>query len=161
MKKLILIIFLSLNFQVLANDLTTIESDELSTSLDNTCGDSWCEGDFNWSVDDFNCSFADQTCTVKLTLIDEFYIDEYTSIEEFETKLAHVEKSLNVDTDTDVDYAAILWEQTCTIKNISNKQDLFYNSNNTDHSNDVYYQVLDCVSEIEEGYWKVEESINN
>ena len=160
MKNLFLILTFILNFQLLANDLTATESNNLSTSLDNICGDTWCEGSFNWSVDNFTCSFDSKTCSVDLTLIDEFYLDEYTSIDEFITKLSKIEKVLDVYSETDVDYAAILWDRTCELKNISSKKDLFYNTNNFDHSNLVYDQVLDCVSEIEEGYWKVEDTIN-
>ncbi len=47
--------------------LSDIEQSDLLQSIDNICGDSWCEGDSNWSFDAIQCD-SDQACTLKLTM---------------------------------------------------------------------------------------------
>ncbi len=156
MKSLFLSLLILTNFQVLGADLTPTESSTISEDLDNICGDSWCEGDFNWYVDNFNCSFEEKTCSVDLTLRDEFYFDdEYGSTrEEFVTKLDVVSKVLNVDVESDVDYSSITYQQTCTLVDMDSKEIVFDQTGHTSYSDEVYFQVLDCVTEIEEAYWK-------
>lgn len=175
MKSLLIILLTFTNFQILGNDLTSSESQRLSEDLDNSCGDSWCEGEYNWSVDNFTCSFEDQKCTVELTLIEEFDFNnlEDCSPEELlatedtycltskqvEERFNFLSKKLNVDMDADFMEKNILWTQTCTINNVTNKDFLFESSDwssnlyNYSYSNDVYESVLDCVTEIEETYW--------
>ena len=156
MKSLFLSLFILFNFQVLGNDLTQTESDRLSEDLDNICGDTWCEGDFNWYVDNFKCSLEKKTCSVDLTLRDEFYFDdEYGATrEEFVTKLDVVSKVLNVDVESDVDYSSITYQQTCTLTGMDSREVVFDQTGYTSYSDEVYFQVLDCVTEIEEAYWE-------
>ncbi|WP_127716884.1 hypothetical protein [Halobacteriovorax sp. HLS] len=159
MKLLALILFISTSFQVFANDLTSTESYDLSTDLDNICGDTWCEGDFNWSVDNFSCDLKNETCTVDLTLIEEFYYDEYTTREEFLTQKKKVETKLNIDIVEDYEYSSIHWQQTCTITDVKSKESLFDETKYHVFSDMVYYNVLDCVTEIEEAYWSAADSL--
>lgn len=157
MSKYIVILAIFLNFQALGNDLSQGEANDLATDLDNICGDSWCEGDFNWSVDEFTCSFEKKTCSVDLTLIEEFFFDEdYGSTrEEFRERKEYVSKVLDVDYESYDDMASIHWRQSCKFENITSKDMLFDQSGWASYSDLVYERVLDCVTEMEEKYWSL------
>ncbi len=43
--------------------LSAREAEKVRRSLDNICGDTWCEGDFNWYVTEVTCP-GDGTCYV-------------------------------------------------------------------------------------------------
>jgi hypothetical protein len=164
MKSIIILLVTLVNFQVLGNDLTKLESQNLSQDLDNICGDTWCEGDFNWSVDNFTCSFEDKTCSVDLTLMEEFYFDDEYSItrDEFVTIEAFMSKYLDTDIESDSEYAAITWTQTCTMKGITSKDQVIDTSRRwSSYTQDIYERVTDCVTEIEEAYWEVQAKLPN
>ena len=43
-------------------------ADEVLTLIDNACGDSWCESDFNFIFDAFGCDFDQKQCTLGFRL---------------------------------------------------------------------------------------------
>jgi hypothetical protein len=66
-------IILSLLFtaQIFAGDLDFSEAQlsEALTAIDNICGDTWCEGEYNFEFHTIECS--DNRCTVDMTLFSE------------------------------------------------------------------------------------------
>ena len=63
-----LIIFTNLSFAEKNNS-----SDLALELIDNICGDSWCEGDFNFEFLHFELNTKTSTATVGLVLINEWY----------------------------------------------------------------------------------------
>ena len=49
--------------------LTVTQRDEVIRTIDNACGDSWCEGDYNFKFSDFNCDKATSTCDLSFNFI--------------------------------------------------------------------------------------------
>ncbi len=76
MKYLILALLgLALTQTSFANDLSSKEESSLLTSIDNICGDTWCEGDFNFSFNSFVCDFDKSECVMEYEFID-YYFDQ-------------------------------------------------------------------------------------
>ncbi len=74
MKYLILALFgLSLTQVTLANDLSATQAQALLTEIDNICGDTWCEGDFNFSFNSLVCDFTKGECTLDYEFIDYYF----------------------------------------------------------------------------------------
>ncbi|WP_394843407.1 hypothetical protein LZC95_40965 [Pendulispora brunnea] len=46
------------------NDLTKEQSAVALKLLDDICGDTWCEGEYNWHFPKIVCRFAQPSCTV-------------------------------------------------------------------------------------------------
>ena len=52
----LLLAFISLStFASVNNHLTPVEEKGLLKSIDNICGDTWCEGDFNYNFVEVRC----------------------------------------------------------------------------------------------------------
>jgi len=72
MKKLVAVFVLLLSFLAFA-DSDRILSDEerkiLLGTIDSICGDTWCEGDFDYSFNHIECSKSTGTCIFKLEFI--------------------------------------------------------------------------------------------
>lgn len=56
--------------------LTSVQKNQLLTSIDNTCGDTWCEGDFDFSFDSVNCSKEKHSCTFTFDLLWYWDLDD-------------------------------------------------------------------------------------
>jgi hypothetical protein len=55
--------------QLQTNDLTEDQSKKVLALLDDACGDSWCEGDFDFLFAKFQCAFAGASaCTLTMRL---------------------------------------------------------------------------------------------
>ena len=68
-----LIIFFILIFNI-QQAYTTIEisEDQVLKIIDNTCGDTWCEGDFNFKFLELNLDPSNETATLIFNLVDEW-----------------------------------------------------------------------------------------
>lgn len=53
-----------------ATGLTPAQARQVLELLDSTCGDTWCEGDFNWQFKKLVCTFTQKRCTLTM-LIDD------------------------------------------------------------------------------------------
>ncbi|MBC8555984.1 MAG: hypothetical protein ISR65_18260 [Bacteriovoracaceae bacterium] len=75
---LLLISNLSTSAFAYANEfLTDEQKDTILTSIDNICGDTWCEGDFDYSFNSIYCDSQRGSCTVEMEVILREY-DEVT-----------------------------------------------------------------------------------
>lgn len=78
MKYLILAFLgLSLTQASFANDLSAADERSLVTEIDNICGDTWCEGDFNFSFNSLVCDFTKGECVLDYEFIDYYFDDNW------------------------------------------------------------------------------------
>lgn len=72
----ILLLLLTLSFVTSAatdyDFLTENQRQEVLDAIDNTCGDTWCEADFDFEFHDIICSAKMKTCTVTMDLTDTY-----------------------------------------------------------------------------------------
>lgn len=90
MKNLILIISLfttSIATPLYANEVNEIfsltERKEVLRSIDNVCGDTWCEGDYNFKFKNFSCNKLNKSCYVSFHFIksDEQSVETYSPVQ--------------------------------------------------------------------------------
>ena len=84
MNKLIIILTLLFSTSSFAKDfLTESQGQTVLTSIDNICGNTWCEGDFDFSFDEVICDSKTSSCKITMDLInmDACYDDNGDSIE--------------------------------------------------------------------------------
>ncbi len=62
--------------------LTENQKSDVLMVIDNICGDTWCEGDFNFSFNEVNCWLPSGECSVELELIWYLFDNEYNEIGE-------------------------------------------------------------------------------
>src|SRR5262245_7582380 len=55
--------------------LTEDEEKQVLTEIDNICGDTWCEGDFDFSFNALDCRTTTSSCRFDFELIDRVYDD--------------------------------------------------------------------------------------
>lgn len=67
MKKLILLVLLSTS--IFANTLIDQQESRVLREIDNMCGDSWCEGEFNYDFDSLECNAETNSCVLTFSLL--------------------------------------------------------------------------------------------
>lgn len=52
-------------------------------TIDSLCGDTWCEGEYNYAFLDFNCKKSDSTCELKFQVIktDEQEVQLFSNVQ--------------------------------------------------------------------------------
>jgi hypothetical protein len=107
--------------------LTKKELSQALTLIDNTCGNIWCEGSFNFDFLSINCSLEKQNCTVEMDLLTYDYTD-----------------------DEETEVIALTGE--CTLNNINSYNDIF----KIDLFIHKYYlvdsfvvELSDCITDLE------------
>lgn len=81
MKNLIIALVLCINTSVFALDfLSDSQRSTVLREIDNICGDSWCEGDYNYSFDKFSCDSVKQTCILELRLFDGYSEEDENTV---------------------------------------------------------------------------------
>ncbi|MGZ3807498.1 MAG: hypothetical protein ACXVCE_05390 [Bacteriovorax sp.] len=57
-------------FANLSNELfTTAQRQDVLRSIDDVCGDTWCEGDYNFKFNDFTCMQSTHVCELNFQFI--------------------------------------------------------------------------------------------
>ncbi|CBW26641.1 hypothetical protein BMS_1819 [Halobacteriovorax marinus SJ] len=70
MKSLIAFVLLTLTMNIHAAEfLTSSQKNEVLTQIDNICGDTWCEGDYDYSFNEINCDSETKTCALNFDYI--------------------------------------------------------------------------------------------
>lgn len=122
---------LLLSFTSLASEtfLTEEQSYEVITEIDNICGDTWCEGDFNFEFESIECSLI-SGCKLSMTLWDGY--EERDDVKK-------------------------TYSGSCVVAGFSNYNQMIEISENgwQQLSYDFYEAVSDCVSDVEEEAYKV------
>jgi hypothetical protein len=49
--------------------LSPVERSEVIRSIDDVCGDTWCEGDYNFKFNNFSCNFREKNCDLTFYFI--------------------------------------------------------------------------------------------
>ncbi len=59
--------------------LNNIEKKQLLDEFDSICGDTWCEGDFNYEFNAIDCNQSDGTCLLSFVYIKQLFEENETS----------------------------------------------------------------------------------
>ena len=145
MKRLLLILLFPLS--VFAQDLSPAQNRAIVVSLDNICGDTWCEGDYNWNFANLTCNFAAKECRIELTLM-EYIADMTTKDKKDYLKRILTLPSVGYDKSGE-DYEYVTYTQSCPILGVKKVSDV-YNAKEDEYSELVYDKVSDCISTMED-----------
>lgn len=118
---------------VFANTLSEKQESIVLTSIDNICGDTWCEGDFNFDFYSLECSAETNSCTLEADLIEYTYSgDDYSDEKE------------------------IRYPSKCTIEGYSSFDSMLEDKDTRwpDLAWDFYEAVTDCVTTMEEAVYE-------
>jgi len=126
MLKLSLILCILLSFNTFAQNPQEKLEETTLQYIDDICGDSWCEGDFDYSFSNLKCNFKKKTCELDFTFI---YADE------------------NIDSDKAQYQFKAEFNRNCTLKNISKYK--MISKKYQDLNQEFYEKVNDCISEKE------------
>jgi len=108
--------------------LTQQEEQDVLSAIDNICGDTWCEGDFDFSFNKLECLKSTESCLFEWEFIDREYLDE-----DYET------------------YKETRFPAQCVIKDIKEKDQIAKISyrNVLTYTDDLYDAVSDCIDQKE------------
>lgn len=125
MNKLIVVLSLCLNTSVFALDfLSESQKEVVLREIDNICGDTWCEGDFNFSFDKISCDSDSKSCVLEMKLFDGY---------------------------SEEDESTVYYNGACTIEGPSDYSDIIEKNGDWDSLKMEFYElVTDCVSDLEE-----------
>ena len=101
--------------------------DDLALELiDNICGDTWCEGDFNFEFNNLEINKKDKSAVVNFEMIDEWY-------------------------DTEKRFPTF-----CIIPNITSFKDIIDFNSNKKYLTDYFYETLsECISNREDHFREI------
>lgn len=124
MLKFIILFSLLNSTQIIANDkkdiLSPSEKTQVLRFIDNTCSDSWCEGDYDFKFTKFNCNKSLETCELNF-----FFIKRDENEKKTFSKL-----------------------QTCQFKNIKSFDQII--DNEWSLNENFYLELTDCISNLED-----------
>lgn len=144
MKRFLIILLFPLS--VFAQDLSPIQNRAVVKGLNNICGDTWCEGDYNWSFNQLKCNFAAKECSIEITLM-ESISDMSAKDKKAYLKRILAVPSVSYDKNEDTEY--VTYTQTCPILGVKKVSDI-YNTKDDEYSELVYDKVNNCVSTMED-----------
>ncbi len=152
--KYFLILLLSFSISTYAHDEQWDDTlSEVTQEIDNICGDTWCEGEYNWGFDDLKCNFDEKYCEMKLTLKDSLYLvdsesENSNTMRVYETLKRNLPDSEFETYNEEVDFT---FTKTCKMKGFTKKEDV---ANDNSYSEKLYEAVSDCITDIEDFYAK-------
>ncbi len=129
------------------------EAEKVRQSLDDICGDTWCEGDYNWHVNEVSCP-GDGTCVVRMTTqgYDPFPADvldgrDPASLErraegEYGTYRASIDAAEDGGLAVSCDMNSGFYTRADAMDEVHGR-----------YSDKMYGSVTDCVSALEEMMW--------
>jgi hypothetical protein len=154
--KYLLMMAMLLSAAANANDLSKLQASELETELDNICGDTWCEGDFNWRFENAKCDFAKESCTIDLTLEESvYYEDEEPGLFD-ELYISEIQKFPGVSEDEGYYGGPVnIWTKTCKMTGMKSAADVL--EGEYSYSERTYEIVTDCISDMEDEFYKMQD----
>jgi hypothetical protein len=159
MKKRIFLLACLFNFQIFGQE-TIPQSllNNVANEIDNICGDTWCEGDFNWSFNNLTCELSEGACSMSLTLIDQFYLDDGEDadrqITDRKIYLNYLQKLLtNSYTEQDEDGLQFHYPKTCKMNGFNTIKDVV---DGNSYSEKIFEAVSECLSDIENKFYQVQ-----
>lgn len=154
MNKLLAVLFLLSSFSSFAaitGDASLLKNAE--RGIDNICADTWCEGDFNWNHENLQCDFSIGTCTMDLTLISYLEASTMDEVSAIYKQMARVE---GFYFDRNEGEVSLNYAKKCVVKGMNSIQDVIGSDNSSEYSEGLYDSVLDCVTEMENFYYRLE-----
>jgi hypothetical protein len=121
---LILGLGISTGLQASADDLCRREEKKILFAIDQICGDTWCEGDYNFQFRKIRCNFTMGTCAL------EFRTAPWKS-----------------GNDEEYDWSK---SKVCVIRNVNSMDQLISTDRPTaELRNDPYEQITACIDHLE------------
>lgn len=159
--KVLLALFLGIQLGFAQETIPRSILNHVAQEIDNICGDTWCEGDFNWSFDNLNCDLAKGTCEMNLTLIDQFFLDESRNARPVERQIE--DRKIYVDYltkllqgsygENDEDGLQFHYPKKCIMAGFKTVEDVI---DGTSYSEKLYEAVSECVSSMEIKFYSIE-----
>jgi len=120
-----------------AEFLTKAQKTLILREIDSICGDTWCEGDFNFKFNSIRCDAHSQRCNIHFELIESNgsrpQLIKVSETAQFVSKVSNSHPA------------------SCTIKNLRKVEDIITSIRPGDGElNDAFYSALtDCISTLE------------
>ncbi len=115
-----------------AEFLSSTEQATVLEEIDNICGDTWCEGDFDFSFNEIKCDSESSVCEIEMELFEGCYEED---------------ESLCNET---------IYSGTCSIGKLAKYSDLVDESRRWRSLNDdFYFRLSDCITELEEEAYSI------
>lgn len=127
MKVAIIILFSLIHFSAKANDLSSKQESDVLTAIDNICGDTWCEGDFDYSFNSLKCDFKTATCQFSFDYL--WY--------EFDENYDDVTNTITIP-------------HTCELAGVKSFEQMLEDTTYPDLKWEFYETVSDCISDGED-----------
>ena len=117
--------------------LTPNQKQAILRSVDNTCGDTWCEGDYNYAFKSIDCDSSAEACTLQFVMLEE----QGRSV-----KLKAVSRAAKYTARISNAHSV-----ACTVKNLGKAEDLitFVRPDYSVLTNRFYEPLTDCISTLE------------
>jgi len=150
------------------NFLSEEEEKSVARNINNICGDTFCEGEFDWQVHSVNCNAISGTCDIRFD-VQSYYDetlwekDELDGIDESKRTFSgngdngpFTAKALEIVT-KDSSESKYWMRTSCELE--GNYKQLSDLTNESDYSfcnltEPFYFHILDCVNELEKFLWK-------
>jgi len=137
---IVLALFAGMAVQAHASDsltrdfLSSAQKKTLLSLIDQTCADTWCEGDYNFSFDAVRCDSQAKICTIRFKMReDDAWQKRYKKVQQTNRFVSKISNTHEVE---------------CTIRNLSQASDLMAADNAL---NDNFYDAFnDCVGSLED-----------
>lgn len=109
----------SLSAKISNDFFTASQKEAVINEIDNVCGDTWCEGDYNFKFNELACEKLTHTCelTFQFIALDDNEVEKFSPI------------------------------QVCRVENIKGFRDLMDNKHSLNEN--FYEAISDCISEKE------------
>lgn len=134
--KYIILITLLLSNVAMASELTSNQQQNILTVTDNICGDSWCEGDFDFSFNEVACDFEMGICSMDITLFSESYEQTYKSLA-YNPQVSE-------------------FNATCVIGGVDSYKSIIETHNGHDQLTLEFYEELsECITAQEESFYEI------
>lgn len=151
--RLVLALLAIISINASASTISQTDLDRVAEDIDNICGDTWCEGDFDWGHTNLRCDFEQKECSIDLTLISWFEASEFEK--EYADFVSEMVKVPDFYEDANEDDRFLMYDKVCYIGGIETVSDVMIDGS---YSEKIYDGVLDCVTEMEEEYYSYEEN---
>ncbi|MBT4761815.1 MAG: hypothetical protein HOO06_08980 [Bdellovibrionaceae bacterium] len=144
----------------LAGELSTSDYKRVAKDLDNICGDTWCEADFDWHIYNLKCDFLKETCEISLDLRDNYYTNNANELTPLQIKHKIIYdkyfKDLLPNTyfEDDEDTQVHVYPQLCTLSGYKNKFELLTGNS---YSQMLFDDVTECINSIETKYYDAQD----
>lgn len=86
MRLVLLSLFALFTLNAFAGQIDQSTLDRIARDIDNICGDTYCEGDYNWNHENLKCDLNKGQCTLDMQLIDHNYLPNNATLTSYYSK---------------------------------------------------------------------------